>query len=48
MHTVELDSEVGCTPRSQTDSKMSVFCVFALSTPFDAVVQKTSEVKKIP
>ena len=51
MDTTKLDSAVGCTLRSQTDSKMSVFRVFVfsyllcLSTPF---FQKTSEVKKIP
>ena len=36
MHTVELDSEVWCTPCSQPSLKMSVFCVFVsfTSTPF--------------
>ena len=48
MHTAKLDSAVGCTPWSQTDSKMSVFCVFLLATSFDFLFLKKFEVKKIP
>ena len=52
LHTAEffenfgaVDSAECCKLRSQTDSKMSVFCVFVLATSFDFVI---SEVKKIP
>ena len=40
MHTVEPDSAVGCTLQSQTDSKMSVFCVFILATSFNSIFSK--------
>ena len=46
MHTAELDSAVGCTPQSQTDSKMSVFRVFVLATSFDFVILKNVLSKK--
>ena len=42
MHTAELDSAVGCTPRSPTDLKMSVFCVFILATSFDSILSKNN------
>ena len=47
LHTAEffenfgaVDSTVCCTPRSQTDSKMSVFRGFLLATTFDFVLSK--------
>ena len=46
MHTSELDSAVGCTPQSQTDLKMSVFCVFVLATSFNFVLSKNVLSKK--
>ena len=46
-HTMELDSAVGCTLRSQTDSKMSVFSVFLLAMSINSIFSKTSEVKMI-
>ena len=36
----ELDSAMGCTPWSQTDSKMSVFRVFVLAKSFDSIFSK--------
>ena len=41
------DSAEGCTRRSQTNSKMSVFHIFVLATFSTSFFQKTFEVKKI-
>ena len=53
MHTAEffeevgtLDSALGCTLRSQTDSKMTGFRVFVLATSFDFVLSKNVLSKK--
>ena len=56
MHTAEVDSgwdghrgtwlAVGCTPRSQSSSTMSIFCVFIFVTPFDSVYSKNLWSKK--
>ena len=40
LHTGELDSSVGCAPRSQTDSKTSFLGVFVLATSFDSIFLK--------
>ena len=46
MHTAQLDSAVGCKLRSQTNSNMSVFRVFAFVTSFDSVFWKNFYSKK--
>ena len=45
-HTTELDSAVGSTPRSQTDSKMSVFLCFRTCYVF--WLRFFEKVKKVP
>ena len=55
MHTTEFfekvgthDSAVGCTPRSQTDSKMFPFFVFSYLLRLSTPLKKKTEIKEIP
>ena len=45
MHTGELNSMEGCTPQSQLHQ---ISCFFVFITSFNNVLQKTSELKKVP